>query len=125
MTDESQRGDVFTQYICKCSEGYTGVHCETGEHLGVCACSGGGHTAPSHHHPGSWAVSGSIPASGPPGEREAGPGLSEALDWPGFRGCSPGFLLPGPLSWGCRPGFMSLRVVVAPADPRVPLPGSP
>ncbi|KAM5291428.1 lactadherin isoform 2-T2 [Glossophaga mutica] len=29
VTDESQRGDVFTQYICKCSQGYTGIHCET------------------------------------------------------------------------------------------------
>ncbi|KAM8780199.1 lactadherin isoform 2-T2 [Rhynchonycteris naso] len=27
--DDSHRGDVFTQYICKCPQGYTGIHCET------------------------------------------------------------------------------------------------
>ena len=50
MTDESQRGDVFTQYICKCSQGYTGIHCETGEHLGVHAWGGGVHSP----KPQSW-----------------------------------------------------------------------
>ena len=66
-----------------------------------------------------------FPVSGPPGEMEAGQSLSEAMDWPGFHSCSPGVFLPGPLSWGCRPGVTSLRVMVAPAALEVPLPGSP
>ncbi|XP_076980275.1 lactadherin isoform X2 [Tamandua tetradactyla] len=30
LVDDSQRGDVFTQYICRCSQGFAGTHCETG-----------------------------------------------------------------------------------------------
>ncbi|XP_036133964.1 lactadherin isoform X4 [Molossus molossus] len=29
IDDDSHRGDVFTQYICECSPGYSGIHCET------------------------------------------------------------------------------------------------
>ncbi|KAM9183218.1 lactadherin isoform 1-T1 [Dugong dugon] len=29
VTNDSRRGDVFTQYICKCPQGYAGIHCET------------------------------------------------------------------------------------------------
>lgn len=29
VIDGSHRGDVFTQYICKCPHGYTGIHCDT------------------------------------------------------------------------------------------------
>ncbi|XP_054999426.1 lactadherin [Sorex araneus] len=29
LIDGSRRGDIFTQYVCRCSPGYTGVHCET------------------------------------------------------------------------------------------------
>ena len=35
VIDDFHRGDVFTQYICKCPHGYTGIHCEIGEYLGV------------------------------------------------------------------------------------------
>ncbi|XP_057580306.1 lactadherin isoform X1 [Hippopotamus amphibius kiboko] len=28
VIDDSHRGDVFTQYICKCPLGYVGIHCE-------------------------------------------------------------------------------------------------
>ncbi|XP_043980690.1 milk fat globule EGF and factor V/VIII domain containing b [Gambusia affinis] len=28
-TGQSRRGDVFTEYICKCQPGYEGVHCQT------------------------------------------------------------------------------------------------
>ncbi|MBW02662.1 Lactadherin, partial [Eschrichtius robustus] len=28
VIDDFHRGDVFTQYICKCPHGYTGIHCE-------------------------------------------------------------------------------------------------
>lgn len=29
VIDDSHRGDVFTQYICQCPQGYQGTHCET------------------------------------------------------------------------------------------------
>lgn len=29
------RGDVFTDYICKCPAGFEGVHCQNSEYSGV------------------------------------------------------------------------------------------
>ncbi|XP_014644127.1 PREDICTED: lactadherin isoform X1 [Ceratotherium simum simum] len=29
VIDDAHRGDVFTQYVCRCARGYTGPHCET------------------------------------------------------------------------------------------------
>ncbi|XP_021043059.1 lactadherin isoform X2 [Mus pahari] len=30
VTVDTQRGDIFTEYICHCPVGYSGIHCETG-----------------------------------------------------------------------------------------------
>lgn len=38
------RGDVFTDYICKCPAGYDGVHCQISEYRGVAGVSGVGGT---------------------------------------------------------------------------------
>lgn len=37
---DTYRGDIFTQYFCKCPHGYTGIHCETSEYLGMRALPG-------------------------------------------------------------------------------------
>lgn len=29
LSEEDHRGDVFTQYVCECPQGYSGVHCES------------------------------------------------------------------------------------------------
>uniref|UniRef100_A0A3B5KSA1 Milk fat globule EGF and factor V/VIII domain containing b n=1 Tax=Xiphophorus couchianus TaxID=32473 RepID=A0A3B5KSA1_9TELE len=42
-TGQSRRGDVFTEYVCKCQPGYEGVHCQT--NVNDCAdqpCENGG-----------------------------------------------------------------------------------
>ncbi|XP_015242014.1 PREDICTED: lactadherin isoform X4 [Cyprinodon variegatus] len=43
VTGQSRRGDVFTEYICKCQPGFEGVHCQT--NVNDCAaqpCENGG-----------------------------------------------------------------------------------
>lgn len=48
MVDDSHRGDVFTEYVCMCHHGYTGVHCETSEYLGEAALMGEARSSPGH-----------------------------------------------------------------------------
>ncbi|KAK1158105.1 lactadherin-like isoform X1 [Acipenser oxyrinchus oxyrinchus] len=43
VTSKTRRGDVFSEYICKCPEGYNGVHCQN--NVNECAtqpCKNGG-----------------------------------------------------------------------------------
>lgn len=40
MTADTQRGDIFTEYICQCTVGYSGIHCETGKCWGPVAGTG-------------------------------------------------------------------------------------
>ncbi|XP_058854966.1 lactadherin-like isoform X1 [Acipenser ruthenus] len=42
VTSKTRRGDVFSEYICKCPEGYNGVHCQNRGFCEVNHCMNGG-----------------------------------------------------------------------------------
>lgn len=50
------RGDVFTDYVCKCPAGYDGVHCQNSEYsrLGAGGAGGGSSGTPGPAPRGTW-----------------------------------------------------------------------